>query len=190
MNALMTLVRWDAVLQARNGFYWATAFVVVALLSGCGSVTSVATPTPSIGAPSPSMTVDDPAARAAYQDAICPVLVAVADTDRPLADLRAAGEAGGDMLVHADAMTGMADELNVVLTDLEAVPVWGPGQRLRLELLTSIHAIRARILSTAEHLDRTVAAAEMAAIPYVATTAMDRAMLRAIENGFDCEGTG
>ena len=30
MNALFTLVRWDAVLQARNGFYWATAFVVVA----------------------------------------------------------------------------------------------------------------------------------------------------------------
>jgi fluoroquinolone transport system permease protein len=31
MNALITLVRWDAVLQARNGFYWATAFVVVVI---------------------------------------------------------------------------------------------------------------------------------------------------------------
>jgi fluoroquinolone transport system permease protein len=31
MNALIVLVRWDAVLQARNGFYWATAFVVVAI---------------------------------------------------------------------------------------------------------------------------------------------------------------
>ena len=31
MKALVTLVRWDAVLQARNGFYWATAFVVVAV---------------------------------------------------------------------------------------------------------------------------------------------------------------
>ena len=31
MNALVTFVRWDAVLQARNGFYWATAFVVVAI---------------------------------------------------------------------------------------------------------------------------------------------------------------
>ena len=30
MNALITLVRWDAILQARNGFYWATAFVVAA----------------------------------------------------------------------------------------------------------------------------------------------------------------
>ena len=31
MNALITLVRWDALLQARNGFYWATAFVVVVI---------------------------------------------------------------------------------------------------------------------------------------------------------------
>ena len=31
MNALITLVRWDATLQARNGFYWATAFVVVVM---------------------------------------------------------------------------------------------------------------------------------------------------------------
>jgi fluoroquinolone transport system permease protein len=31
MNALITLVRWDAVLQARNGFYWATMFVVVVI---------------------------------------------------------------------------------------------------------------------------------------------------------------
>lgn len=31
MNALITLVRWDAILQARNGFYWATAFVVVVI---------------------------------------------------------------------------------------------------------------------------------------------------------------
>jgi fluoroquinolone transport system permease protein len=31
MNALIALVRWDAILQARNGFYWATAFVVVVM---------------------------------------------------------------------------------------------------------------------------------------------------------------
>ena len=31
MRALITLVRWDAILQARNGFYWATAFVVVVM---------------------------------------------------------------------------------------------------------------------------------------------------------------
>lgn len=31
MNALVTLVRWDAIVQARNGFYWATAFVVVVI---------------------------------------------------------------------------------------------------------------------------------------------------------------
>jgi fluoroquinolone transport system permease protein len=31
MNAFMTLLRWDAVVQARNGFYWATAFVVVVI---------------------------------------------------------------------------------------------------------------------------------------------------------------
>jgi fluoroquinolone transport system permease protein len=31
MNAFMTLLHWDAVVQARNGFYWATAFVVVVI---------------------------------------------------------------------------------------------------------------------------------------------------------------
>jgi fluoroquinolone transport system permease protein len=31
MNALITLIRWDAILQARNGFYWTTAFVVVVM---------------------------------------------------------------------------------------------------------------------------------------------------------------
>jgi fluoroquinolone transport system permease protein len=31
MNALIALVRWDVILQARNGFYWATALVVVVI---------------------------------------------------------------------------------------------------------------------------------------------------------------
>lgn len=166
----------------------AVTLVALALLAACGSVTPVSTATPA--APSPSVEIDDPAARAAYQTAICPVLVAVAEMDAPLARLRAAGEAGGDMLVQAQAMDEIAGDLNDALTDLEAIPVWQPGQRLRLELLTSIHAIRARILATAEHLDRSDAAAEIAAIPYVATTAMDRAMLRAIQSGFDCAGAG
>ncbi|MEO8257018.1 MAG: hypothetical protein ABI868_06690 [Acidobacteriota bacterium] len=29
MSALLTALRWDVVLQARNGFYWATAFIVL-----------------------------------------------------------------------------------------------------------------------------------------------------------------
>jgi fluoroquinolone transport system permease protein len=29
MSALLTALRWDVVVQARNGFYWATAFVVL-----------------------------------------------------------------------------------------------------------------------------------------------------------------
>jgi len=29
MSALATALRWDVVLQARNGFYWATAFIVL-----------------------------------------------------------------------------------------------------------------------------------------------------------------
>ena len=29
MTALVTLLRWDVVVQARNGFYWASAFLVV-----------------------------------------------------------------------------------------------------------------------------------------------------------------
>jgi fluoroquinolone transport system permease protein len=31
VRAFVTAVRWDVVLQARNGFYWATAFVVLAM---------------------------------------------------------------------------------------------------------------------------------------------------------------
>jgi hypothetical protein len=158
--------------------------VAATLLAACAAVTPVATPT--MSAPTASVAVNDPAARAAYQAAICPVLTTVAEMDDPLAALRAAGEAGGDMTAHAEAMNGVADDLRVVLTDLDAVPVWDPGQRLRFELLSSIHAIRARIVATADHLDTTAAAREMAAIPYVASIAMDRAMARAIENGFDC----
>ena len=36
MNVFVTLLQWDAVVQARNGFYWATAFVVV-VIGGLGS---------------------------------------------------------------------------------------------------------------------------------------------------------
>ena len=28
MTAMLTALRWDVVLQARNGFYWASAFLV------------------------------------------------------------------------------------------------------------------------------------------------------------------
>lgn len=31
MSAFLTALRWDVVLQARNGFYWASAFVVVVI---------------------------------------------------------------------------------------------------------------------------------------------------------------
>ena len=31
MSALITLIRWDSIIQARNGFYWTTAFVVVVI---------------------------------------------------------------------------------------------------------------------------------------------------------------
>lgn len=31
MSAFITALRWDAVVQARNGFYWASAFVVLAI---------------------------------------------------------------------------------------------------------------------------------------------------------------
>ena len=29
MTPLIGILRWDVVLQARNGFYWATAFLVL-----------------------------------------------------------------------------------------------------------------------------------------------------------------
>jgi hypothetical protein len=31
MSAFLTALRWDVVLQARNGFYWASAFVVLVI---------------------------------------------------------------------------------------------------------------------------------------------------------------
>ena len=31
MSAFLAVLRWDVVLQARNGFYWASAFVVLVI---------------------------------------------------------------------------------------------------------------------------------------------------------------
>ena len=159
------------------------AVLVAVLLAACGAAP---TPSPTAAAPAP----DSPAARAAYQAAMCPLLVAIANTDEPLAALRAAGDAGGDMTANRGAMNGMADELNGVLASLDAVPAWTHGQQLRFELITALHAIRSQIVFAADHLEDAAAAGELAAIPYVAGLNMDRAMAAALEGGLVCAEEG
>lgn len=160
--------------------------ILLATLAACGAS---ATPSPTPVAATPTLApaaTDDPAARQAYADALCPILLRVVELDPRLADMRSAGAAGGDMTVNEARLTSLAEDLRVVLTDLDAVPAWNPGQRLRFELLTALHAIRAHILVVSDDLADAGAAEAMAAIPFVASTAMDRAFASAAEQGLTC----
>ena len=162
--------------------------LLLVALAGCGTAAAPSSPPATVSeapAASPSA-IDDPAARAAYATAMCPLLVRVLDMDPRLGAMRSAGTAGGDMTAHEEPMASLADDLLVVLTDLDAVPTWSPGQRFRYELTTALHAIRAHILFVNEDLADAGAAEAMATIPFVASEAMDRGLATATAAGLDC----
>jgi hypothetical protein len=156
--------------------------MLASLVAACGGVTPSPTTTPASVPPS----ADDAAARGAYAEAICPLLIDIATLDPRLAAMRGAGAEGGDMTVHAAELELLAEELRRILNGLEAVPDWGPGQRLQFELVTALHAIRTQILIASRDLERFDAADGLAAIPFVASEILDRAMATATTAGLTC----
>ena len=163
------------------------SLVLLAVLAACG-----AAPTPS---PSPSLVVADPSAaasidpqaRADYASAICPIFTAILEVDPRLMAIRAIGEQDGDVVGQATELDALAGELGDILARLEDVPAWDPGNRLRFELVTALHAVRTQLILVADDPSARTAAAALAATPFIATEAMDRALASATGAGLSCE---
>ena len=172
--------------RPRAGRAAAIALALVALLAACGAAPTPS-PSPSQAAPEPSAAASiDPQARAAYASAICPIFTAILEVDPRLMAIRAIGEQDGDVVGQATELGALTDELRDILTRLDEVPAWDPGNRLRFELITALHAIRTQLIVVADDPAAGTAAAALAATPLIATEAMDRAMASATGAGLSC----
>ena len=161
--------------------------VAVVLLVGCASQ---ATPSSTPPVPVASASADDdPIARAAFGAAICPIFDGILEVDPRLAAMREVGSAGGDVSAQSVEIGAVKDELLALLNALEAVPEWASGTGLRFHLISSLHGIRAHLLAIDEGAASPTAADELAALPFIATTAMEKAMQDAVSAGLNCEGT-
>jgi hypothetical protein len=156
--------------------------LLVAFVAGCA--TTPVAPDATLASISPIP--DTAEARDAFAVAICPIFVEIAALDPRLASMRTAGGTGGDMTVHDAELTALSDDLLAMLIDLEALPDWRYGQRLQFELITALHAVRAQILVVSDDLGASDAAEGMAAIPFVASDAMDLAISTATTEGLTC----
>jgi hypothetical protein len=153
------------------------AILLAVVVAACGG--------PSSSSPSSAASVPaggDSAGRDAYTTAICPILVDITELDPRLVALRSAGDAGGDVRALEGEAGDVASALNVLLTDLDAVPEWAAGDNLRFQLTTALHGIRARILAI--DFGSPAAAEDLAELPFVASEAVDRAMAQAVASGF------
>lgn len=166
----------------RRGMPAAAILGLSLVLGACGGQIA-ATQSPVPPTPVPSA---DPAAREAYSSAMCPIFTSILEIEPQLADLRAAGETGDASGREGDIALASAD-LRTLLNELEEVPEWGAGVDLRYHLITELHGIRAQLLSIDEP-GSTAAAATLAALPYLSSEAMDRAMQQAVQGGLSCEG--
>lgn len=164
-------------------------FALVALLTACGTApTPSPSASPATARPSAAPS-GDPEARAAYGAAICPIFLSILEIDPRLAAMRAVGEEEGDIAAQSAELDALIGELLDILTRLEEVPAWDPGNRLRVELITALHAIRTELIAVADDPEARTAAAALAATPFVATDAMDRAMASAAGAGLSCDTT-
>lgn len=163
---------------------------IVALLigsmavSGCGGAaapTGVAT-SPAV-TPSPT---PDPAAFANYAEAMCRIFPVISMLDPRLTAVRETAEREDDMTSEEAEMAALSEILLVVVTDLQAVPDWGPGRALRYQLLTSLHAILATLRQVGRDPSAPDAAADISDMPFIATDALDRAMNEASLAGLQC----
>lgn len=176
--------------RPRTGRAAAFSLALVAVLAACGTAPTPS-PSPSVAAAEPSAGASiDPQARAAYGAAICPIFTAILEIDPRLAAIRAVGDEDGDVAGQTTELDALTGELLDILTRLEEVPAWDPGNRLRFELITALHAIRTQLIAVADDPSAATAAAALAATPYIATEAMDRAMAMATAGGLYCAPEG
>ena len=163
------------------------ALVAVAL-AACGASPA---PSGSTGAaatePSASSSATpDPAALAAYSEALCAIFPAILSLDPRIAHVRDVAGAGGDMTSQADEMTALTEAMLPVLEDLEAVPDWEPGRSLRHQLIVALHSIRTTFLLVAGDPSARAAAQTIVDMPFIATDALDRATSTATQGGLTC----
>lgn len=124
--------------------------------------------------------------RNAYVEAICPPFEAIALLDPRLAALRSAGAGGGDVTTYGPEVDLVAEELRVILNDLEAVPDWTEGSLLRNEVINALHELRSALLTAGHELDARDAADRLAAVPYISRPTLELGMQRATDAGFEC----
>lgn len=191
----------DAACVRRPPSLTAVSVIIGLAVAACGGSESVGPasgvaipiplPKPTVPAtPSRQALTPDPAAeissRQAYSDAICPALEATALLDLRLAELRAAGAVGGDFIPYAHEIASVAEELRIIVNELQAVPDWTSGRLLRDELILALRQVRTALLRAAGDLDGSDPGALLAAVPYVARPAMDLEASRAVDAGFRC----
>lgn len=159
------------------------------LLAACAASVAPIPTTESSEVPAPVTGSDAPgtdAERDAYSAAMCPVFTGILELDPRLAAMREAGAGGGDVSGHAAEMDAINAELLRLLTELEAVPEWSPGVDLRHQLIGALHGIRARLLRVADDPGAGTAADGLAALPFIASDAMDLAIQDAVQAGLTC----
>ncbi len=161
----------------------AALIVVVLALAACGGAVP-SSPTPAASASLSA--AEQAAARDAYAGAMCPIFETLLALDPRLAAMREAGAGGGDMSAHGAEIDAIGDELLTALDALEAVPDWAPGSSLRFQLISTLHAMRAELLRAGNDPAADGAAEALAAIPFIATDALDRAMRDARDGGLPC----
>lgn len=80
----------------------------------------------------------------------------------------------------------VANELRMILNDLQAVPNWTPGTLLRGGVIDALHEVRSALLTARRQLGAHDAAAQLAALPYISRPTVELGVQRATEAGFEC----
>lgn len=164
-----------------------TALAAAVLLAACSATATPSDPTGATQPPSASSSATpDPAAMAAYSEAICAIFPAIIAIDPRISHVRDVAATGGDMSSQADEMISLAEAMLPVLDDLEALADWEPGRALRHQLITALHGIRTTFLLVAADPSARAAAQTIVDMPFIATDALDRAMNAATQGGLTC----
>jgi hypothetical protein len=172
------------------------ALLLVLLVACTATIAPTSTPTASAPpAPTPAGTPDpaaDSAAREAFVVAICPVMVLIADADTRLITLRQVGTAGGDVNAQAGEVADVGEAVEDILNDLDALPDWTYGRRLRVGLIGTFHDIRVALAGIDAQLSAgdPDAAEGLAAIPFIVDDGVELGMNQAVEAGLMCQGAG
>lgn len=167
----------------------------ILLLAVACTTTVTPTSTPDASVPAAPSGTPDPAAgsdaREAYLVAMCPVLILIADADTRLLTLRRVGAAGGDVTAQAGEVADVGKAVEGILNDLDALPDWAYGRRLRISLIGAMHDIRIALAGVdAQLADEDADASDgLAAIPFIVDDGVELGMSQAVEAGLMCGGT-